>query len=188
MGREPFGRSFFEQPVDVVARELIGSHMIVHGEGRVFDAQVIETEAYGGLDDPASHAFRGPTPRSTIMFGPAGHLYVYRIYGIHWCMNVVTQEAGSASAVLLRAAIIHQIGANADLSETPMVICRGPGNLTRILSITGDDNGTDCCAKAGRVVFVRSTNETRSRPIGQSTRVGVSRAKERRSRYFLEGI
>ncbi|MHB8380406.1 MAG: DNA-3-methyladenine glycosylase [Acidimicrobiales bacterium] len=183
--REPYGRSFFEQPVDVVARELIGSHMRVRVEDEVLDARIIETEAYGGMDDPASHAFRGPTPRSAVMFGPAGYLYVYRSYGIHWCMNVVTQEVGTASAVLLRAAQILGTGETTGVAQA--VVCRGPGNLTRALGITGVDNGVDCCDPTGKVSFIRSANEVERGEIAQSARVGVSRARERQWRYFLGG-
>jgi DNA-3-methyladenine glycosylase len=160
--------------------------MIVRSEDTVFEARVLETEAYGGFDDPASHAFRGPTPRSALMFGPAGHLYVYRSYGIHWCMNVVTQVAGSASAVLLRAADIHEVNVEDDVHGKPSVLCHGPGNLTRALGITGDDNGADCCVIGGRIEFLRSELDGERPRVGQSPRVGISREKERRSRYFLE--
>ncbi|HEV3187140.1 MAG TPA: DNA-3-methyladenine glycosylase [Acidimicrobiales bacterium] len=186
MEREHFDRSFFEQDVDVVARELIGSRMTVRSECTVFEARLLETEAYGGLDDPASHAFRGPTSRSAIMFGPAGHLYVYRSYGIHWCMNVVTQVAGSASAVLLRAAEIHEVNDDDVVPGDPSLICRGPGNLTRALGITGNDNGADCCVSGGRIEFLRSPIDLKRPHVEQSTRVGISREKERRSRYFLD--
>jgi DNA-3-methyladenine glycosylase len=162
--------------------------MVVHSDVTVVEAQLLETEAYGGLDDAASHAFRGPTPRSAIMFGAAGHLYVYRSYGIHWCMNVVTQPAGSPSAVLLRAATIHEVKAHDGRRDITSVICRGPGNLTRALGITGIDNGVDCCESGARVVFLRSDEGAGDHSVGQSTRVGLSREKERRSRYFLEGL
>lgn len=188
MGQEPYGRSFFEQPVDVVARDLIGSHMLVSSDNRLLDARIIETEAYGGLDDPASHAFRGPTARSAIMFGPAGYLYVYRSYGIHWCMNVVTQEVGTASAVLLSAAQIRDVDVNDTAGDAPATLCRGPGNLTRVLGITGADNGEDCCEQTGRVAFFRFADVREQGAVGRSARVGISRAKERQSRYFLDGI
>src|SRR5271154_5171866 len=100
----PLGREFFERGPDDVARALIGSLLVVRDSAREQVAMIVETEAYGGRSDPASHAFRGPTKRSAIMFGPAGYLYVYLIYGVHWCMNIVTQPAGTASAVLLRGA------------------------------------------------------------------------------------
>ena len=184
MGPEPYERSFFEQPVDVVARELIGSNLTIRDGDSVLEARLIETEAYGGLDDPASHAFRGPTPRSAIMFGPPGFLYVYRSYGIHWCMNVVTQEAGSASAVLLRAAYVRHAALFNLRAAVETAVVRGPGNLTRAAGITGADNGTDCCEAGGRIRFTRP-ERGESFDVSRSTRVGLSRAQERMSRYFL---
>jgi DNA-3-methyladenine glycosylase len=176
------GRDFFARPADVVAKELLGASMIVRGT-RILRARILETEAYGGLNDPASHAYRGPTPRAAIMFGPAGFLYVYLSYGIHWCMNVVTGEQGSGSAVLLRSAEATDI---TDDAETPALSLRGPGNLTRGLQITGTDNGLDCCSvPRQRLSFFAATTTIDPRAIGQSPRIGLSRAKERRSRYFL---
>lgn len=186
MGPEPYERSFFEQPVDVVARELIGSYLVVRGRESLLEARLVETEAYGGLDDPASHAHRGPTPRSAIMFGPAGFLYVYRSYGIHWCMNVVTEGAGSASAVLLRAAFVRRTPHAPPLDEGEVLV-RGPGNLTRATGISGTDNGTDCCADEGMILFSPPARDE-ALSIGRSPRVGLSRAQERMSRYFLDDV
>jgi DNA-3-methyladenine glycosylase len=176
-------REFFERPPDVVAQELLGTVMIVRGS-RMFRARILETEAYGGLEDPASHAYRGPTPRAAIMFGPAGFLYVYLSYGIHWCMNVVTGERGSGSAVLLRAAEATDI---TDDDHVSPVMLRGPGNLTRGLQITGADNGLDCCAvPSERLGFFARRAVVEPAAIGRSPRIGLSRAKERPSRYFLK--
>ncbi len=175
-------REFFERGPDVVARDLLGTLMIVRGT-RVLCARILETEAYGGLEDPASHAFRGPTPRAAIMFGPAGFLYVYLSYGIHWCMNVVTGLADTGSAVLLRSAEAVDVTDDAAASAT---LLKGPGNLTRGLQVTGTDNGLDCCAvPAQRLGFFAATTMIDPQAVGQSPRIGLSRAKERRSRYFL---
>ena len=119
------------------------------------------------------------------MFGPAGYLHVYRSYGIHWCMNVVTHEAGSASAVLLRAALVHDHSVSEGADNVPLVLYRGPGNLTRVLGITGVDNGEDCCERGGRVEFLGSV-ENVHRQVGRSTRVGISRERDRQWRFFLE--
>ncbi len=135
---------------------------------------IVETEAYGGSNDPASHAFRGPTKRNEIMFGPAGYLYVYFIYGMHWCMNVVTGESGDASAVLLRAGVLY---ASAPKNQDDGAIAlRGPGNLTKGLGITGADNGLDCCGGEGRyltfhpdgTVLVANSNIAADRPHARS--------------------
>jgi DNA-3-methyladenine glycosylase len=179
-------RRFFERPPDEVAYDLVGSWLVVHdGEG-ARRALIVETEAYGGSDDPASHSFRGPTKRSAIMFGPAGFLYVYLIYGMHWCMNIVTEPAGTASAVLLRGAELFV--PNADGNEESSVALRGPGNLTRGLGITGADTGLDCCGGEGRHLTIhRSRPGEVTLPTNQSKRIGITREVDRPSRYFLDG-
>ncbi len=102
-------RAWFARPTTEVARDLIGCALVVDaGTADAVAARVVETEAYLGTADPASHAFRGPTPRSAVMFGPAGHLYVYFTYGMHHCANVVTEADGVAGAVLLRAAVVEE--------------------------------------------------------------------------------
>ncbi len=185
---EPYARSFFERLADAVAHDLIGADIVIHGEDRTLRARIVETEAYGGSDDPASHAFRGPTPRCAVMFGAAGFLYVYRSYGIHWCMNVVTERAGSASAVLLRAAEVRVAAEDPAGAGTRGVLLRGPGNLTRGLGISGADGGEDCCqGLGGRITFQDAADAVGSSHIGRSRRIGISRGQERLSRYFLEG-
>lgn len=181
----PVPRRFFERPPDAVAYDLVGMWLVLHDGDDERRALVVETEAYGGSDDPASHAYRGPTKRSAIMFGPAGYLYVYLIYGMHWCMNVVTEREGTATAVLLRAAelVVTDPG-----GEEDSVALRGPGNLTRGLGITGADNGLDCCAGEGRhLTFHRARRGEIDVVTSQSTRIGLTREVDRPSRYFLEG-
>jgi DNA-3-methyladenine glycosylase len=179
-------RSFFENDSDQVARELIGSRMVLRDEHAVRFVRIVETEAYGGLDDPASHAFRGPTPRTRVMFGPAGVLYVYRSYGIHWCLNVVTGPAGHASAVLIRAGEIVERTPLAGAPETCSVMLRGPGVFTRELGITGADNGEECCRGAdARFAFLAREDE--KIVVAASARIGLSRARERLSRYVEAG-
>ncbi|MHB1209385.1 MAG: DNA-3-methyladenine glycosylase [Acidimicrobiales bacterium] len=178
-------RQFFERHPDAVARDLIGSLIVVRAESGTVRARVVETEAYGGEDDSASHAFRGPTPRSAIMFGPAGYLYVYLSYGMHWCMNVVTGTEGTASAVLLRAAQLLPALDGALLDEREGLL-RGPGLLTRGLGITGEDNGIDCCSTSqGRVSFLSPPFTDLA--IARSARIGISASRDRLSRYFLDG-
>ena len=172
------GRSFFERDPDEVARELVGCLMVVRSAATTLTLRVTETEAYGGGDDPESHAFRGPTPRNSSMFGPPGHLYVYRSYGVHWCMNVVTGTVGQASAVLLRAAEVVGDGEGTAL--------RGPGLVTRFLGVTGEDDAMDCCRAASRVSFHRAAC-TAIAEVARSPRIGISQARERPSRYYLVG-
>jgi DNA-3-methyladenine glycosylase len=188
MDGESLARGFFEREPDLVARELVGSHLVLRSDDTAVFVRIVETEAYGGLDDPASHSFRGPTPRSRIMFGPAGHIYVYRSYGIHWCLNVVTQPEGTASAVLIRAGEIIDAAPAGVASRTASLMLRGPGVFTRELGITGADTGEDCCEGAGaRFRFTRSGADVEDIPVGRSIRIGISRGRERLSRYFFVG-
>lgn len=185
---DPHPKGFFERPPDAVARELIGSYLVVRSSGHSTTALIVETEAYGGSDDPASHSFRGPTPRSEVMFGPAGILYVYRSYGIHWCVNVVTGKEGSPSAVLLRGAEILAESPDSNVPDKDSVALRGPGNFSRGLGITGEDNRLDCCqTPPGRISFCAGPQKFSAVQIGQSPRIGLSKGVERASRYFLIG-
>jgi DNA-3-methyladenine glycosylase len=182
----PVPRRFFERPPDAVAHDLVGMWLVVHDLGEDRRVLIVETEAYGGRDDPASHSYRGPTKRSEIMFGPAGFLYVYLIYGMHWCMNIVTERADTASAVLLRAGEL--IVPNSDGVGETSIALRGPGNLTRGLGITGADTGLDCCVGEGRYVSVHPARRgALTLPTRQSRRIGITREVDRPSRYFLDG-
>jgi DNA-3-methyladenine glycosylase len=176
----PLGRSFFERSPEVVACELVGALLVVRAGATTCVARLVETEAYGGADDPASHSFRGPTPRSAVMFGPAGHLYVYRSYGLHWCANVVTGPPGVPGAVLLRAA---------EVLEGPVAraLLSGPGILTRELALTGEDNGSDCCSTRGRVSFANGPRDAPPMAVAATPRVGISREMERPWRFVALG-
>jgi DNA-3-methyladenine glycosylase len=180
---KPYERPFFDRPPDDVARDLIGSLLCVRAGHTMRSARIVETEAYAGFHDPGSHAYRGRTPRTEVMFGPAGFLYVYFIYGMHWCVNVVTQGEGTPSAVLLRGAMLL----GDDGADDATLNLRGPGNLTRGLGITGNDSGIDCCNPESRVSFLPRSSPVLASAIGVSRRVGLSKGRERESRYFLVG-
>jgi DNA-3-methyladenine glycosylase len=178
---------------DVVrrARALLDRTITGHG----VTVRITEVEAYGGVEDPASHAFTR-TPRSEIMYGPAYRLYVYRSYGIHFCANVVTGPAEIGAAVLLRAGEVvdgHEL-ARLRRGETPperdVNLARGPGNLAQALGITLEDLGTDLLADHDDQVFtgVRLGPETRTRkPTSAGPRVGVSKAADVPWRFWLDG-
>jgi DNA-3-methyladenine glycosylase len=141
----PLPPDFYDRPSGEVARDLLGC-LVTDGEVVV---RLVEVEAYAGTADPASHAFRGRTPRTEVMWGPPGRLYVYFTYGMHWCMNVSCGPDGHASAVLLRAGEV--VGGAASLGAAasrrpqlrPADRAKGPARLARLMQITGDANGTD---------------------------------------------
>ena len=163
-----------------MARELVGATLLVDGVGGV----VVETEAYAP-EDPASHSYRGRTRRNAAMFGPAGHLYVYRSYGVHWCANVVCEEDGVGAAVLLRAleptAGLERMRERRGLDDVRL-LCAGPGRLTEALGITGAHDGLPLdrppfsLLPAAEAVAIEAT-----------TRVGITRAGDLPWRYVLAG-
>ena len=192
----PLGRDFFARPTVAVARSLLGCRLVVdRGAGSEVVATLVEVEAYLGPSDPASHAFRGPTPRAGIMFGPPGHLYVYLSYGIHHCANLVTETHGAAGAVLLRAASVDSGEAvvrerrathGSNLSRIIPVpdLLRGPGNLCRGLGIALNDNGLDVCSLSSRVEVFPAERRVR---VARGSRVGISSATDRPLRFAVAG-
>ena len=132
-----------------LAPVLLGARLVSVMGGERVAVRLTEVEAYRGEQDPGSHAFRGPTPRTAVMFGPAGHLYVYFTYGMHWCANVVCGPDGSASAVLVRAGEVVQ-GTDVAMrrrpaSRRPVDLARGPARLASALGIDGSLGGVDLC-------------------------------------------
>jgi DNA-3-methyladenine glycosylase len=158
-------RSFFQRPADEVARALIGKILVRRWHGKLFRARLIETEAYLGPDDLASHASKGLTRRTEVLFGAPGRAYVYLIYGLHEMLNVVAGAAGQGQAVLIRAADPLDDW-KADLS--------GPGRLTRALQVTRLQNGLDL---TGTQLYLLDNLD--DRPAVQSAkRIGIDYARE----------
>tara|TARA_R110002020_G_scaffold39797_11_gene117847 strand:+ start:1150 stop:1704 length:555 start_codon:yes stop_codon:yes gene_type:complete len=169
--------AFFDRPAPDVAHDLIGVTLLVDGVGGV----LVEVEAYDQAD-PASHSFKGPTPRNAAMFGPPGHAYVYKIYGIHWCLNFVCQPG---SAVLIRALEpLHGI----ELMQqrrgglTPRQLCSGPGKLCQALAITRDLDGMPLDAAPFRL-----SAGTGPRPVAAGPRIGITKGVDTQWRFVLEG-
>jgi DNA-3-methyladenine glycosylase len=173
-------RSFFGRSVHEVAPDLIGATLLVDGVGGI----IVEVEAYHHTD-PAAHSFRGPTPRNSVMFGPPGYSYVYRSYGIHWCVNFVCEKAGSASAVLIRALEpTHGIAAmrrRRGLHDA-RALCSGPGKLCEALGIT---------IKQSELPLDQppiALHARREKPeIVAGARIGITKAVDLPWRYGLKG-
>jgi len=177
---ERLTREFFARTVHEVAPELIGATLLVDGVG----GTIVEVEAYD-QDDPASHSFRGLTARTASMFGPPGHAYVYRSYGIHWCLNLVCAEEGRSEAALVRAleptAGLETMRERRGL-EAERALCSGPGKLCQALGITRildglslDEPPFELRARAGEP------------PLAVGRRIGITRAVEQPWRYGLAG-
>jgi DNA-3-methyladenine glycosylase len=178
--RPKLRRSFFDRPVLEVAPELIGATLLVNGTG----GRIVEVEAYHHTD-PAAHSYIGKTERNAVMFGPPGVAYVYRSYGIHWCLNFVCEAEGSASAVLIRALEpLAGIAAMRKRRGLPDArdLCSGPGKLCEALAVTHRHNG---------LALDRPPFELRARPdtpdIVVGPRIGISKAVEHPWRFGLKG-
>ena len=140
----PLPRSFYERPVRVVARELLGCYLVHRVRSRYLGGRIVETEAYGGPGDPGSHADRAPSGRAKIMFGPAGIAYVYFTYGMHHCMNAVADKEGKGSAVLIRALEpkwgLRSMRTGAPDSLADHRLASGPGRVCRALGVDKELN------------------------------------------------
>lgn len=198
MGVDPYGHGVrqtaampdepLQRPADEAAPLLLGATLShTTSEGTV-TLELTEVEAYLGGTDPASHAYRGPTPRNTVMFGPAGYLYVYRSYGIHWCCNVVTGTDGSASAVLLRAGRVVD---GVDLARrrrgervSDRGLARGPGCLAQALAIDGTQYGADLLSD-GAVRLRLSEHPVPPERVRTGHRVGVRLAHDVPLRFWV---
>jgi DNA-3-methyladenine glycosylase len=171
-------RSFFARSVHDVAPELVGATLLVDGVG----GTIVEVEAYDH-EDPAAHGYGGQTARNASMFGPPGHAYVYRSYGIHWCLNFVCEAAGSASAVLIRALEpTHRLEVMRQRRgvDDPRLLCAGPGRLCQALGVTRDHDG---------VPLDRPPFELHARArdveVVAAPRIGITRAADRPWRYAV---
>jgi DNA-3-methyladenine glycosylase len=176
----PLTKAFFDRSVHAVAPDLIGAMLMVDGIG----GTIVEVEAYHHTD-PAAHSYGGRTPRNAVMFGPPGYAYVYRSYGIHWCLNFVCEEEGSASAVLIRAleptAGLKEMQRRRGIDKVQL-LCSGPGRLCQALGITKAHDG---------MALDRSPFELRARAgepaVAVGRRIGITKAAEEPWRYGLAG-
>ena len=184
-------RSDLERGPLAVAPWLLNK-LIVRGERA---GRIVEVEAYHGANDAASHAYRGLTPRTAIMFGPPGFLSVYFTYGMHWCANVVCGPDGEAAAVLLRAlaptAGLDEMRAARPAARRDVDLCNGPAKLCQAFGIARAENGTDLLASADAagsdgVRLVDDGTPPPRRP-GRGTRIGIKEATDKRWRFWVPG-
>ncbi|GHE86404.1 putative 3-methyladenine DNA glycosylase [Amycolatopsis deserti] len=175
-------------PVDL-AHVLLGSVLESTGPEGTVRARLVEVEAYRGEEDPASHCYRGRTARNTVMWGPAGHLYVYFVYGMHFCANVVGREDGEAGAVLLRAA---EVTSGADLARSrrkaarrDVELARGPARLTSALGIGPQHNGADLVDPDSPVRLLTG-EEIPAERVRSGPRVGVAAAMDTPWRFWID--
>lgn len=173
---------FYNRNGTLVAQELLGCFLVHKTPQAIFCGKIVETESYLA-DDPASHSFRGPTARNEVMFGPAGHIYMYFIYGMHWCFNVVTGPVGTGEAVLIRALEpideIEQMQANRGI-HNQAELCSGPAKLVQALSIPSSYSGADITKSPLYIELGKPSSK-----IISARRIGLRRGTEALQRFYL---
>ncbi len=198
----PLPRAFYNRDPRRVAPELLGKILVRRQGRKILAGRIVEVEAYLGKTDPASHSFRGPTPRNEVMFGPPGHVYVYFIYGNYFCLNVTCQPAGTAGAILFRALEplegLEEMASARGISITSprdlRKLTTGPGRLALAFGVTRvRDNGKDLTNRKSDLFIVEdlakhaSGDYDRARRILTTPRIGITKAADLPLRYVLAG-
>ncbi|HET9109430.1 MAG TPA: DNA-3-methyladenine glycosylase [Ktedonobacterales bacterium] len=185
----PLPRAFYDRPTLEVARDLIGKTLLRRTAEGVAGGMVVETEAYVSAIDPSAHGFRGQTPRNRSMFGGPGRAYVYRSYGIHYCLNVVTESAGVAAAVLIRAIRplvgVELMRLRRGEHTRERDLARGPGRLCQALALTIADDGADLL---GPELWIGETPGLEGAlPVAATSRIGITQAADWPWRFVVVG-
>lgn len=184
MSPDRLDREFFARPTEVVAADLVGCGLFRKTDGGLVGGLIVETEAYGGLEDPASHAAMYTRSRAAVMASPPGTAYVYRSYGIHSCFNVVAKPRGGVGAVLLRAVepvIGMELMRARRGAQSDRDLCRGPGRLCQAFAISVGDSLTNVVARDDLwLTHLRTVPD-----VARSRRIGITRAVEKPWRFFL---
>lgn len=179
-------RAFYERPVEQVARDLLGCYLVRRRGRSIAGGRIVEVEAYGGPGDPGSHADRAPNGRAAIMFGPPGIAYVYFTYGMHHCMNAVTDSEGRGSAVLLRALEpvwgVRAMRNGAPTNLADHLVASGPGRMCRALRIDRALNGTDLVTGPVRVL----PRDGEIGAVREGLRIGLSADDHRQWRFWVD--
>ncbi|MBE1160756.1 DNA-3-methyladenine glycosylase [Dyella sp. 7MK23] len=178
-------RKFYQRDPLLVAPDLLNKILVCRTDGRA--GRIVEVEAYRGADDPAAHSYRGRTPRTAVMFGPVGRMYVYFTYGMHWCSNVVCGAEGDGNAVLIRAlepvAGLDGMRAARPLAKRDRELCNGPARLAQALGISGAQNGEDL-VKGNAYALVDDGMRPPEQAV-QTTRIGLSKAADYPWRWYV---
>ena len=185
-------RSFYCRDTSSVARDLLGKVLVKESGGNTTSGIIVETEAYYGPGDPASHAFGGSTPRNSIMFGKAGIVYVYLCYGVHWLLNIVTEEKTTPGAVLIRGLKpmdgIGDMQKRRKTAEAGSRLTDGPGKLTIAMDIDSSDNGKDMTDPGSGIYITDSDLGSKNFTVKNTRRIGITNGKDRLLRYIVIGL
>jgi len=182
----PIPREFYERHVVDVSRDLLGKLLVRVYNQKVLVGKIVETEAYRGKDDPASHAYRGKTPRNSIMFGKPGVAYIYIIYGMYHCLNVIAEPEGEAAGVLIRAIEpLKGINLMKQLRGTNKIknLTNGPGKLTKAFAIDKSFNGMDLTQK--NILFIAYPNQKEAFEIVETQRIGIKVGLDKMWRFYI---
>ena len=187
LNSSPLPRSFYDRPTEIVARELLGKYLVRRIDNICLVGKIVETEAYIGENDPACHAARGYTNRTSIMYGPPGYAYIYFIYGMYNCLNAVTEREGFPAAVLIRALEpiqgIEQMKRFRQRKDIHS-LTNGPGKLCQALQLDRSLNGADLC---GDILFIAPGEKIPDEQIVCSSRVGIRKGTEHLWRFYIGG-
>jgi DNA-3-methyladenine glycosylase len=191
-------RSFYLRPTLIVGKDLLGKYLIRKINNKFLIGKIVEVEAYLGKTDPASHAYHGKTKRNEVMFGQGGHLYVYFTYGMHFCANIATEEAGKGCAVLLRGVEpikgVEVMMKNRGITWIDGVmdkrsagkllnLTNGPAKLCEAFNIKREQNGTDLLLD--KIFITKGESQPRNQ-IGSSARIGITNATDKKWRFFIK--
>ena len=187
--RKELKRNFYNQSTLKVAKNLLGKYLVVKKGKDLLSGKIVETEAYIGKNDPASHAYRGITPRNKIMFGKPGYAYIYLTYGMYHCLNFITEKEGFPAAVLIRALEpkegIEIMMRNRKTSELKN-LTNGPGKLCQALGLDRSLNGGDLCSSIEKKLWVENRKE-KPQKIVSTFRIGVDVGKDKKWRFYIKG-
>jgi len=178
-------RKFYNRSTLKVAKELLGKYLVIEKNEIYVSGKIVETEAYIGPDDPASHAYRGLTPRNKVMFGEPGYAYVYLTYGMHHCLNFVTERKGFPAAVLIRAlepADGIEILRKRKKAKDLINLTNGPAKLCQALGIDRTLNGVDLCSD---IIYVEDRGNKPTKIVSTS-RIGIKEGKDKKWRFYIE--